>query len=88
MQRKFRMKAQQTGAAATAPGGAYRPTREGRAFRLAFISPLLYFFGSIAWLIGAALACGAFPRSLVVSERVFHSETCTLAASGSLPLTF
>ena len=61
------MKAQQTGAEATGPGGTYRPTREGRAFRMAFVSPILYFIGTLCWIAGAGLGCGAYPRSLDVS---------------------
>ena len=60
-----------TGTAAPVPvgagapaSGAYHPTRAGRAFRLAFVSPVLYFLGAIGWLIGAALSCGAYPRDL------------------------
>jgi hypothetical protein len=42
----------------------YRATREGRAFRMHLAVPSLFFLGTIAWLIGAAMGTAAFPRSL------------------------
>ena len=56
---------------ATAPvaprPAALRPSREGRAWRLAFAAPSCYLLGSALWLIGAGLACGAYTRALALN---------------------
>lgn len=56
-----------TSAQSVPPAGVperYRATREGRAFRMHLAVPSLFFAGTIAFLIGAAMGAASFPRSL------------------------